>query len=228
MLPLAGTVVTWARLDANRTAQTGDTTGGSGCTTLQSVNALINAGNLKQQAFNTGLPGGCVYTPNAAGQPYVGTAPQNVAADGATRLIGNRSTTQINLGYLTVSSATQSLTGCINRVHVTDQRGGNFGWSLTATMPNFTDAAAHSIANSNLAISPLCAVDGNPLTAGGVTAGGPQTFAGTVTLCTKDTTVNATSQSTAGEYDVNGLLNLTVPQFQHYGDYNSVISVKLV
>jgi len=211
------------------TAQTGDTTGGSGCTTLQGINALINAGNLKQQAFNTNL-GSCVYAPNASGQPYVGTAPQNVPADGVTRLIGNRTSTQINLGYLTVSSAVQTLTGCINRVHVTDQRGGNFGWSLTATMPNFTDAAAHTIAQGALAITPACGIDPLvPLSAAGVTAGGAaQTFASVVTLCTKDTTVGVQSQSTAGEYDITGPLTLTVPQFQHYGDYNSVISIKLV
>ena len=61
-----------------------------------------------------------------------------------------------------------------------------------------------------------------------MTAGGTQTWAGTVTLCTKDTTVNVTSQSTAGEYDITGPLTLTVPALQHYGDYNSVISIKLV
>ena len=106
----------------------------------------------------------------------------------------------------------------MNQIAVSDNRGGTFGWSLTASMPNLTaNAGANSIANSRLDITPVCELSTNStawdydnvavapvaipgydatLNGPGVTAGAAQTFAGSVTLCTKSTAVNATTQTT--------------------------------
>ena len=52
-------------------------------------------------------------------------------------------------------------------------------------------------------------------------------FSGTVNLCTKNTTVNATTGSTGGVYNVGGSLTLVVPAFQKAARYVSTITITL-
>ena len=129
------------------------------------------------------------------------------------------------MGSVTSAVSSQVLPGFLNPITVADARGGIATWSLTAAMPTIT-ATAGTIANGNLAITGIsCAGSGTSAT--GNTAGANNTFAGTVTLCTKDGTADSAGDTTGGSYLVNANLALTVPAFQAVGAYTSTITVTL-
>ena len=121
------------------------------------------------------------------------------------------------------------LPASLNQVQVTDTRGGTFGWSLTATLPNLTAPGGLSISNANVTATPSCVADaGNPLSAPGATAGtAAQAFSGTVNLCTKNNLTNATTGSSGGVFNVNSSLALTIPAFQAAGAYSSIMMITL-
>jgi hypothetical protein len=54
-----------------------------------------------------------------------------------------------------------------------------------------------------------------------------QSFSGTVTLCTKSTATNATTQTTGGVYNVGSSLSLVVPAFQAAAKYTAVVQITL-
>ncbi len=136
----------------------------------------------------------------------------------------------------------------LNPITVTDNRGGGYGWTLSATMTNFAGAGSNTIANSRLAASPACApaaageawdydapgqIRGGRLRPGDASRrvrspGRSQTFGGTVTLCVKDGQVNPTSQSSGGIYTVSAPLTLTVPSFQAADVYTATMTITLV
>jgi len=179
----------------------GGATPGS-CSTSQTLNATVTGGTLKQQAST-------VATPNPNGS-------------------FNTNDTTVNFGSVQTPVSAVVLPASLNQVQVTDTRGGTFGWSLTATLPNLSAPGSLSIANTNVSITPTCAADaGYPLSAGGATAGGTQAFGGTVNLCTKNNAVNATTLSSGGVFNVNGALALTIPAFQAAGAYSSVMTITL-
>ena len=217
-------------------AYTGDTTGGAGCVTKQNVNVSVLQGNLTQRAYvNTTAATGTGVASSAATTPVVGTS--NVNSDATT----------INLGTLTTPFAPTVVTGTLNDITVSDNRGGTNGWSLTATAVDFTGTPSGSISKSALAATTTCAaadatnawdysnaskvaISGfdASLNAPGATAGASASaFSGTVNLCTKSTTTNATTGSTGGIYNVGGSLALTVPAFQKAARYVSTITVTL-
>ena len=132
-------------------------------------------------------------------------------------------------------------------ITVTDNRGGSFGWSLTASMTSFSGSGGNNMAASTFQASPTCtpataatawdynaagqtAIPGfDPsLVAPGQSAGpASQSFSGAVTLCTKDTTINEGTQSTGGVYTVSSPLTLTVPSFQAADRYTAVMTITL-
>ena len=179
---------------ANCTAQTGNQTGGTGCTTTQNVNALLTPGNLAMSEFQTGI---------------------------------NPSSSQVLLGSVVVASTTQTMTGQLNRVQVTDERGGTFGWTLSGALTGpFLNGSGQSIAASQLSITGLiCPGDVNsaPSTPG---AGG--SLGSSVTFCSVAAGALGPNQSGSGVYDVGGLFQLAVPSFQHVGDYNATLTITLV
>jgi hypothetical protein len=116
------------------------------------------------------------------------------------------------------------LTGQLNRVTVTDARGGTTGWTLTASVSNFSDGW-HTIPNANLRTTPYCGAvtrDSAP----GVHAGPPVRHSGSVmTLCTKDGTVGAYG-STGGTYAVGADLALSVPR-RSADQYTAIVTLQL-
>lgn len=174
------------------------------CTTQQTVNLTVAPGALTQAAV----------------------LDASANSNGST----NSSNTVVNFGSITSAVTTGSLSAKLNPITVADARGGTAGWSLTATSTNFTDASSHTINKSNLVTSPTCAADsGSPLSAGGTTAGSAaQSFSSTVNLCTKDTAVNSTTQSSGGKYNITAPLTLSIPAFQIAGTYSATVTVTLV
>jgi hypothetical protein len=217
-------------------AYTSNLTGGPGCNTKQNVNVSVLQGNLTQRVYvNSTAATGTGVATNSATTPVVGTS--NVNTDATT----------VNLGTLTTPLAPVVITGTLNDITVSDNRGGTNGWSLTATGSGFTGVPAGTIAASNLTATPACAAATNStawdytavgktaisgfddtLNAGGVTAGSAaQAFGSTVNLCTKNTTPNVTTGSTGGVYNVTSSLALTVPAFQQAARYTAVVTVTL-
>ena len=152
------------------------------------------------------------------------------------------------LASITTPLAPSPIVGNLNDITVSDNRGGSFGWTLSATMPAFTGSPnSNTIAASRLAATPACAPATNAtawdyeavgktaitgfdatLNAPGVSAGGAgQNFGSAVNLCTKDGQENPTTQSSGGVYNVTSTLTLTVPAFQAADRYTSTITVLL-
>ena len=215
-------------------AYTGDLTGGAGCATKQNVNVSVLQGNLTQRVYvNAAATSGS--SNSAATTPVVGTANTNSDA------------TTVNLGTITTPLAPAVISGTLNDITVSDNRGGTNGWSLTATGSGFTGVPSGTIAASALKATPSCAAATNgtawdysavgktaisgfddTLNAGGVTAGSAaQAFGSTVNLCTKDTTTNGTTGSTGGVYNVTSSLSLTVPAFQKAARYTALVTITL-
>jgi len=215
-------------------AYTGNLTGGPGCTTKQNVNVSVLQGNLTQRAYTNSTP--TVGSINSgAVAPIVGTS--NVNSDATT----------VNLGTITSPLAPATIVGNLNDITVSDNRGGTFGWTLSATMPNFAGVPSGTLANGQLTAAPTCvattaanawnynavgqtAIAGfDPtLNAPGQTAGAAaQAFSGTVNLCTKSTAVNATTQTTGGVWNVGSPLTLVVPAFQLAAKYTATMTITL-
>ena len=220
---------------SNCIAQTGDTTGGAGCTTDQIVRLSVLQGQLTQRT-------------------YTNTTSTSGSADGSgttTPVLGtsnaNSNATSVNLGTITSPLAPAPISGTLNDITVSDTRGGSYGWSLTATLTNFTSATGKSMAKSTLAATPGCAAATNgtawdysassktaisgfdsSLVAPGQSAGSSaQSFSGTVSLCTKNTDENLTTGTTGGVYNVTSALTLTVPAFQSADRYTAIMTITL-
>jgi hypothetical protein len=205
-------------------------TGGT-CNTKQNVNVSVLEGQLNQRAYTNATPtSGSVNSP--ATTPVVGTS--NVNSDATT----------INLGTVTTPLAPTAITGRLNDIVVSDNRGGTLGWSLTATMPNFTSTTGGVIANSRATVTPSCAaatsltaldyITGIAIPGFDATKNAPGTTAGTAldlsatrNLCTKTTATNTDTGSSGGVYNVGGTIVLTVPAFQLAGKYVTTMTITL-
>jgi hypothetical protein len=216
-------------------AQAADTTGGAGCNTKQNVNVSVLQGQLVQRAYTNSTPT-TGSTNSAATTPVAGTS--NV----------NSNATTINLGTITTPLAPTAIVGNLNDITVSDNRGGTFGWTLSATMPSLTSTTLGTIANTAAVVTSTCAaaitgtawdytaVGQTPisgfdasLSASGASAGATAAALGTqINLCTKNTTTNATTGSTGGVYNVGGTITLTVPAFQKAGAYSTTMTITLV
>ncbi len=220
---------------SNCVAQTGDTTGGAGCGTDQIARVSILQGSLTQRAYvnsatTTGSTDGSATT-----SPVLGTTNANTNA------------TTVNLGTITSPLAPTAVVGTLNDITISDTRGGSYGWSLTATLTGFSGSTGKSIANSALRATPSCLAATNStawdytaagkslipnfdstLIAPGQSAGGSgQSFGGTVSLCTKNTDENLTTDTTGGLYNIGGSLTLAIPAFQSADRYTATMTITL-
>jgi hypothetical protein len=215
-----------------------DQSGGPGCLTSQTVNASVFAGRLVQRAYTNPTPatGNGVFDGGLIASPVAGTSTVNPDP------------TTINLGTLVSPAAPVDVAGSLNDITVTDNRGGLFGWSLSATMTDFVGVGGKTLSRDRFIASPTCQAataanawdfdapgqtvipNFDPSTiAPGVTPGGSaQSFAGTVALCTKNTDDNLTTGSSSGVYSVGSTLTLKVPAFQAADRYSANMTVLLV
>lgn len=220
---------------SNCIAQTGDVSGGAGCATDQIVRLSVLQGNLTQRAYvNTTSTSGST-DGSATTSPVTGTSNSNSNA------------TTINLGTLTSPLAPTAVIGTLNDITVSDNRGGTYGWSLTATLTGFSGSTGNAIANSAVQATPTCVPATNStawdytavgktliptfdssLIAPGQSAGSSsQSFSGTVALCTKNTDENTTTDTTGGLYNVGSALTLTVPAFKAADRYTATMTITL-
>jgi len=158
----------------------------------------------------------------------------------------NPNATTISLGSIVSPTAPTALNATLNPITVSDNRGGTFGWSLTAVLSNFSGATGNTINKSRVSLTADC----SPATAGtawdysavgqtavsgydsfyaasGATGGGSQSLGSAVNLCTKDGTINAMTGSTGGIYNATAGVTLLVPAFQASDSYVAVLTVTL-
>jgi hypothetical protein len=140
----------------------------------------------------------------------------------------NTDATLIDMGTTETSVSGDTLTGDLNTITVTDNRGGLEGWSLTAEIDGpLTAGGGATISEGNLSGTPTCTVAAAG-SATGVSTGGLQDYSGAVNLCTKDTTADSDGDTTSGQYTVTQPLSLVVPAFQAAGTYNATITITLI
>jgi hypothetical protein len=180
------------------------------CVTEQNVSATVLAGNLSQVA--------AVYT---------GTSDAGM---------GTYTNTSIPFGSFSTALTSQTRTGGINPITVTDLRGGLQTWSLTASLPaaernlvGSGNATGAKIEGVNLALGQtVCTAAPNSAT--GVQAStGVQTFdAASLTVCNgSGLASNSAGDTTGGQWVASAPISLTVPAFQKAGDYATVITFTL-
>jgi hypothetical protein len=215
-----GTILATWSFDT-QTCSTTEITGTSDCNTNQHVYASILAGSLTQAVSAS------------ANNPYTAASTTfNIQlCDPAVSAPITLANGKVAPCAVSVPTANQTYAGQLNPIVVTDTRGATVGWNLTAAAANLSDGGTHTIASSRLSITPACVIDaGAPGSASGVTAGAAnQTFAGAVTLCTKNTALNA-GGTTGGVWDISTAANgvsLAVPAFQAAGDYTTNMLINL-
>jgi hypothetical protein len=229
-------------------AYNANTTGGPGCATTQNVEVSLTQGRLVQRAY--------VNTTPAAGTGVIDGS--GISAPVAGTPLVNGSATEINLGSIISPLAPTEIVGTLNDITVSDNRGGAFGWSLTADITDPDGAGAlgaslngtlgNDIPKTALSVSPTCVTASETtawdydavgqtvipgfdptLNAPGQLAGSAnQSFgASAITLCTKSTATNATTQTTGGIYNVGGTVRLLLPAFQAADKYAGVMTITL-
>ena len=203
------------------------------CATTQNINISVVQGQLTQRTYVNASPStGSIANTDSA--PVVGTS--NFNPDPTT----------INLGSITSPLAPAAIVGTLNDITVSDNRGGSYGWTLSAELEDFVGNPSGSISKGQLTVTAACqaatsldawdyasstktAISGfdGSLNAPGAFAYGAQDFSSVVNLCTKDTQENSISQTTGGVYNVSGALTLTVPAFQAAARYVATMTVTL-
>jgi hypothetical protein len=199
------------------------------------ANVSILQGNLTQRTYTNTTPTSGSTDGSAIASPVAGTS--NI----------NPNATTVNLGTVTSPLAPKAIVGNLNDITVSDNRGGTNGWSLSAVLTNFTGSTGKSMNKSTLTATPTCsaatageaydysaagktAISGfdASLVAPGATAGASaQSFSATVSLCTKDSQQNTTTDTTGGVYTVRSLVTLTVPAFQAADRYVATMTITL-
>ncbi|WP_093611624.1 WxL domain-containing protein [Streptomyces indicus] len=116
-------------------------------------------------------------------------------------------------------------TSALNTVTVTDGRGHNIGWSLTATLTDLRTAHGATIPAESVRWKPKCA--GQPGSVGRPKAGtpgplGPQASS----LCTMGH--HARTPMTGGKFTADAQLTLTVPGFVPPGEYEATLQLTLL
>ncbi|MFD7066767.1 hypothetical protein ACFV97_05945 [Streptomyces sp. NPDC059913] len=172
----------------------------------------------------------------------VRTAPFTVADDGGGEegsSADQKLTTSVRAGTLsmvqdgdTVDFGTTVLgTGSgvqrsrLNRVEVEDARGVDSGWSLTATLTGFTAAGGATIPADAVRWTPRCTAQ--PGSVGVPVAGSPTALGSTAaSLCRMDP--DGSRPFTAGRFDADANLTLTVPGTTRPGDYSATLTLTLL
>ena len=139
----------------------------------------------------------------------------------------NPNATTVDLGTTQTSVTGSTLTGDLNSITVTDNRGGLYGWSLTANIDGPLTAGSYTIDEANLSGTAACAATAAG-SATGVTTGGNQSYDSAVNLCTKDTTADSAGDTTGGVYEASQPLSLDVPAFQAAGNYSAIVTITLL
>jgi hypothetical protein len=138
----------------------------------------------------------------------------------------NASATAVDLGQMTVSSTPEVLSGELNSITVTDTRGGQSVWSLTAFLAGLSEPGGGSIAASAVVLTPSCSVNASGSAPGAVAGDPGQNLGTTATLCVKNGDVGL-GGSTSGQYVIASPVDLTVPAFQKAGNYTGTIVITL-
>ncbi len=140
------------------------------------------------------------------------------------------------------NSTTAQFSGQLNVMVVTDERSGEFGWSLSASVSRV--GRSRFAGGSRVFIAPTCgeATDRQGFdykksgkvvvnnyrevtSAPGHFVGKPAVITGTVVLCSKDLSKSLVSQSTSGLYSVGG--KITVDQPASSLPYVAVLTITL-
>jgi hypothetical protein len=181
----------------------------------------INAFQCTAQTGNTTGGAGCFTRQQVNATVISGNLSQAAIPTGS-----NIDNLQVNFGSLTTPLVATPRNGDLNTIEVTDNRGGTYGWSLTAQMPDLA-GSGYSIDNALLAIDPGCTaiVAGS---AAGCSNEASQNFGGAVTLAQKNLTVDTTSQTTSGKYSIAAPLVLTIPAFQAAANYSATMTITLI
>jgi alpha-tubulin suppressor-like RCC1 family protein len=137
----------------------------------------------------------------------------------------NPNASTVSFGAITTPLAPTPLPGALNQIEVVDDRQSAYGWSLTASLSDFSGAGGATIDAGQLAVTPSCV--GTSTSAPGYLAGtAGQTFGDLVQLCSKDEQVGS-GGTTSGTYTVDAPLVLTVPAFQAADSYAAVLTITL-
>ncbi|NGO80055.1 hypothetical protein G6045_31015 [Streptomyces sp. YC504] len=116
-------------------------------------------------------------------------------------------------------------TGALNTVTVSDGRGRNIGWSLTATLTNLTNDNGGTIPAGSVTWSPSCTAQtgsvGRPI------AGTPGPLgAQASSLCTMGHHMR--TPMTGGKFKADATLSLTLPGFVPPGEYSATLQLTLL
>lgn len=160
-------------------------------------------------------------------QILTATVEAGILSQSASQTGGNPNATTVDLGTVATSSAPQTLIAPMNTVEVTDTRGGQFGWSLTASLTGpMTSGSGGSMAQTALALTGVSCV-GDASSA--PSSAGPGGSLGTTqSLCQVADGAIGPHDSTGGQYAVAAGISLAVPQFQRAGSYSTVLTVTLL
>ncbi len=134
----------------------------------------------------------------------------------------------VGMGAINLNGTTQTSTGNLRGITITDARGTLNGWSVTATMTNLSGPVGTNgviPAGNMTVVTPTCGPQ-SALTGSGVgisagTPGQPFDPTATVSLCT------AAAGQGGGTYSIGSGLSLTVPANIRSGTYTSTITVLL-
>lgn len=132
----------------------------------------------------------------------------------------------VTLTAVTLDGTEKTSTGNLNQVTVNDARGTLAGWSVTATMTNFSksggSASNATIPASKLTTTPSCAAVGDALIAEVST--GPASAMSTssgIPMCT------AANGGGGGTFRVDGALTLKIPASVRAGEYSATYTFLL-
>jgi len=130
------------------------TAGSPGCDVKQTIKVAVTPGNLSQRHYQVSQTAKSSLNKNAT---------TNAAGTPANTPVANSNTgnQNVDLGSIASPTAATYIFGALNEVAVTDARGGQLGWSLTATMTNFAGTAnptGNTILAGNLNATPSCAI----------------------------------------------------------------------
>jgi hypothetical protein len=178
-------------------------------------------------------PGDCLTTQTISATVDPGSLTQ-VAADPDAG--GPLTATEVFLGTVEVSTSDQPLSGAMRSITVTDLRGAEQGWDLTASLKDTSflgTTAGNEISNEEFGITGFncAAVGGNSTalsTTGSAAQPGVDGSNGSFTFCSVNAGVAGPSGGGAGEYLVTGTFNLNIPAFQAVDTYSNTLITLLV
>ncbi|MFI6942015.1 hypothetical protein ACIBI4_22315 [Streptomyces sp. NPDC050418] len=116
-------------------------------------------------------------------------------------------------------------TSSLNTVTVSDGRGHNIGWSLTATLTDLRTSHGGVIPASAVTWTPVCVAE--PGSVGRPTAGSPGALGSRASsLCTMGSQLR--TPFTGGEFRADASLSLSVPGFVPPGEYKATLQLTLL